>query len=1171
MVNVTVNRPAGVNIKVNKKDNGEIVPIIGESPTLVNAGIAESQAQFTSLDALSDVSVSTPEEAQLLIYNGSSFENRTVSGDATISSSGVITIDDTAVSALANAQFNSSDNLLQLITTSNETFDVDLTGIVSTTAAYTAANNTISFTRSDANNYNVSISEFGSTITFNDFTTHNGDTFFNNDVDLTDDAQIRIGSDQDFLIFHQSDPVGNFIQSDTSDLFISSSLITLSDLVTVNGSLTVLDNIVSDSIDVSDRITANSLDISSVFTVTPDTISISTNTNISDDVRLKIGANPDLEIYHDSALNRSKIFAAGTGQLYLAGQNVYLGGLAGTTINLKTTHQQGVELNYNSALRLKTTVTGVTANGVVTANSFSGNGNTLTSVDAELLDAEEGGFYRIESAAWAVANNTLTFTRGDANTFDLILTGVANTSSPTFTGNVTVTGDLNILGTTTTIDTSNVLVEDPILLLGKQNDIPLIDFGFYGQRNSTPDGSNYNIAFIWDESEDQFATIKTDDDANNSVLSVLGYSDFRANTITAAAMSLSPNVTITVTGDVDGTATAELTNLNSDANINLRLELEPTGVTPGSYGSASEVPIISVDTEGRVNSISTTSVAGVTDFIFVSANATLEITTADGGFFPTTIDLSSFDTGDLTEGVNQYYTIARANSAIDDRVTKTFVDALAVDATDLDGQNGGFYRIETAAYTVANNTLTFTRGDANTFDLILTGVANTSATVNTSTASASFENSNNTITFTRDDASTFEVTVSGGVTSGALVGNTIILTKSDSTTVDIDLNDLVNDVIVSAAFNSSNNTLTLTQDDGDLFEVDLNAGVSSATLIGNTAIFTRTDASTFDLDLNGLVDDIILSATFTTANNTLSLGQDDGGKVEVDLNAGVSSAAFAESNNTITFTRTDSTTFDVSIHDNTSTTSASFEHTNNTITFTRDDTSTYDVAIHDNTSVSSASYTVANNTLTFARDDNSSFDVILTGVANTTATVNTSTTSASLIGNTAIFTRDDSSTFDLDLNGLVNGIIVNTSWNTSNNTLQLVADDGAVFNNNISQFDANVTFSNTVSVNSVSELSSNSLTTTAVTQVNLDLFTTSEYRTVKYLISVKEGSNYHSTELLLLQDGTNTYITEYAKLVTGSDLATFTADISGSDVRLRVTPASTNSTEFKISRQSVAV
>ena len=49
-----------------------------------------------------------------------------------------------------------------------------------------------------------------------------------------------------------------------------------------------------------------------------------------------------------------------------------------------------------------------------------------------------------------------------------------------------------------------------------------------------------------------------------------------------------------------------------------------------------------------------------------------------------TVNMGAFDTGDLAEGSNLYYTVARANSAIDARVTTAFVNALNVNATTLD-------------------------------------------------------------------------------------------------------------------------------------------------------------------------------------------------------------------------------------------------------------------------------------------------------------------------------------------------------------------------------------------------------------------------------------------------------------------------------------------------------
>lgn len=71
--------------------------------------------------------------------------------------------------------------------------------------------------------------------------------------------------------------------------------------------------------------------------------------------------------------------------------------------------------------------------------------------------------------------------------------------------------------------------------------------------------------------------------------------------------------------------------------------------------------------------------------------ATLNVGTIVGQYAGFDSDFSLKTTSNLTEGSNLYYTDARANSAIDTRVTKSFVDALNVDADTLDGQNGTYY------------------------------------------------------------------------------------------------------------------------------------------------------------------------------------------------------------------------------------------------------------------------------------------------------------------------------------------------------------------------------------------------------------------------------------------------------------------------------------------------
>jgi len=79
-----------------------------------------------------------------------------------------------------------------------------------------------------------------------------------------------------------------------------------------------------------------------------------------------------------------------------------------------------------------------------------------------------------------------------------------------------------------------------------------------------------------------------------------------------------------------------------------------------------------------------------------------------------TVDLSVFSTSNLSEGSRLYYTEARANSAIDARVNKTFVDALNIDADTLDGNDSNFY----LNYNNLNNTPVNLSGFNNDTDYI---------------------------------------------------------------------------------------------------------------------------------------------------------------------------------------------------------------------------------------------------------------------------------------------------------------------------------------------------------------------------------------------------------------------------------------------------------------------
>ena len=91
---------------------------------------------------------------------------------------------------------------------------------------------------------------------------------------------------------------------------------------------------------------------------------------------------------------------------------------------------------------------------------------------------------------------------------------------------VTIDGKLTVFGTASIINSENLLVQDPIILLsGTQSGIPTLDSGIFINR-----GTSVTEAFIWDESMSEFSFISTND--NSTVIgdvNIVDYSNIHAN------------------------------------------------------------------------------------------------------------------------------------------------------------------------------------------------------------------------------------------------------------------------------------------------------------------------------------------------------------------------------------------------------------------------------------------------------------------------------------------------------------------------------------------------------------------------------------------------------------------------------------------------------------------
>lgn len=159
-----------------------------------------------------------------------------------------------------------------------------------------------------------------------------------------------------------------------------------------------------------------------------------------------------------------------------------------------------------------------------------------------------------------------------------------------------------------------------------------------------------------------------------------------------------------------------------------------------------------------------------------------------------------------------------------------------------------------------------------------------------------------------------------------------------------------------------------------------------------------------------------------------------------------------------------------------------------------------------------------------------------------------------------------SAAFVVGSNSTVNSVTVfgnSTFSSVSLNGNNLSYTGNATFANVVTM-DKNLTVSGNATVNGVvtigtyTGLASNTATLSGTSAQLVDSFDGSTFRGSKYVLSMTDTANstYQMTEILLLHDGGTAYTTEYATLRSvANNIANFSANVSGSTVRLYVVPA----------------
>ena len=619
---------------------------------------------------------------------------------------------------------------------------------------------------------------------------------------------------------------------------------------------------------------------------------------------------------------------------------------------------------------------------------------------------------------------------------------------------------------------------------------------------------------------------------------------------TGSAATLTTGRTIALTGDVTYTSSS----FNGSANVTGTATLANSGVTAGTYGSATNIPQIAVDAKGRVTFVSNVAVSipsgsltftgdvsgtgstgsstALTLASVGTAGTYTKVTTDAKGRVTagTTLaasDIPSLDASKITSGVID---AARLPSYVDD-----VVEAANLAGFPVTGETGKIY--------VARDTNKVYRWSGTVYVYITSGAVDSVA------------GKTGVVTLVAGDVGLGNVenkssaTIRGEITSGNVTGalgftpynatnpsgytsNTGTVTAVSGTAPIISSGGTAPAISISAATTSAAGSMSAA-DKTKLDGIASGAQVNTVTSVaGKTGVVTlaKADVGLGSVDNTADSAKSVASAAILTTTRTIG-GVSFNGSANINL-PGVNAAGNQNTTGsaaTLTTGRTIALTGDVSY------TSGAFNGSANVTGTATLATVNSNIGTFNNVTVNAKGLVTAASNVSY-----------LTALTDTLATV----TGRGATTGTAI-------------------ALTNATNATSATTGALVITGGLAVNANIY---AKGSYLNANSAGTVINARDVIRATVAVTTATaVDSWAAATYRSAKYLIQITQGTNYQFSEIVVVHNGTTTTMTEYAVVETNGALGTFTSDISGGNARLLVTMASATSATISIDRIAMSV
>lgn len=108
-----------------------------------------------------------------------------------------------------------------------------------------------------------------------------------------------------------------------------------------------------------------------------------------------------------------------------------------------------------------------------------------------------------------------------------------------------------------------------------------------------------------------------------------------------------------------------------------------------------------------------------------------------------------------------------------------------------------------------------------------------------------------------------------------------------------------------------------------------------------------------------------------------------------------------------------------------------------------------------------------------------------------------------------------------------------------------------------------------IGTQSVSNTTTTNLSTTSATTI--ESFAIATYRSARIQVQITQGTDYQTSDVLIIHDGSTASVIEYASIATDDYLGTFTGAVSGGNCLLQINMSSASSATVKVLSQKITV